>query len=409
MNGVEATKRPLTLRVKGRLRDKATEGSPIGAAATSPGRQPFTQSVKGEPWEEGATTCHQPRGGGRKGGILSPLRGLGSGWGPRTPGLRTALPSIVPSGLLARAISPSLAVQYSLCAVPTLHASLAAADYEAKWHTIDGGGVMKANGGVYEVSSTIGQHDAGKLTGGVYTVSGGFWVMGPAPPPTKPDGEAVYDKNRYISMVPGNPGLQTALRVTLTSLPSEFSIYEGTQVWVGEPVEICENSGQSTPPPEGCGPAWVPGGPALTMWSANLQATQYCQDFGSVGLLHVTDCEIVPGAIYTVQAIDCTCDPGNEASYSDPLLISTSPWGNICGPWDVDHWSPPDTSVDVTVDVTACLEKFKNAFGAPIKARADVDPNTVDWKVNISTDVTQILDAFKGQLYPFAGPGTCPP
>jgi len=242
------------------------------------------------------------------------------------------------------------------------------------------------------------------------TTSGCGELVKLCPAADPPDAEdPAMGKNRYISLVPGSSGQQTALRVTLISLPSEFSIYEGTHVWVGEPVEICENSGQSTPPPEGCGPAWVPGGPALTMWSANLQATQYCQDFGSVGLLHVTDCEIVPGAIYTVQAIDCTCDPGNEASYSDPLLISTSPWGNICGPWDVDHWSPPDTSVDVTVDVTACLEKFKNAFGAPIKARADVDPNTVDWKVNISTDVTQILDAFKGQLYPFAGPGTCPP
>jgi len=223
-------------------------------------------------------------------------------------------------------------------------------------------------------------------------------------PPTQSDGSEFYDKNRYISFLPGSPGLQTALRVTLTTLPPEFAAYEGTQVWVGEPVEICENSGQSTPPPEGCGPAWVPGGPALTMWSANLQATQYCYDFGSVGLMHVTDREIVPGATYNVQAIDCTADPGNEANYSDPLPINTSSWGNICGPWDVDHWSAPDESVDVTVDVTACLDKFKNAFGAPIKARADVDPDVPEWKINISTDVTRILDAFRGQPYPFDGP-----
>jgi len=225
-------------------------------------------------------------------------------------------------------------------------------------------------------------------------------------PTAEPDG---VDKNRYISFVPGNPGMQTALRVTLTTLPSEFSTYEDTQVWVGEPVEICENSGQSTPPPEGCGPAWVPGGPALTMWSANLKATQYCHDFGLVGLLHVTDCEIVPGATYNVQAIDCDCNPGNEANYSEPLTINTSMWGDICNTYDGTHWTAPNGTIDVTLDVTACLEKFKNSFGAPIKARADVDPNTVDWKVNISTDVTQILDAFKGQPYPFAGPGTCPP
>jgi len=227
--------------------------------------------------------------------------------------------------------------------------------------------------------------------------------------PAMPAGEAGYEKTRYISMVPGDPGQQMALRVTLTSLPIGFSTYEDTQVWVGEPVEICENSGQSTPPPEGCGPAWVPGGPALTMWSANLQATRYCHDFGSVGLLHVTDCEIVPGATYTVEAIHCDCDPGNEENYSDPLTINTSMWGDICNTYDGTHWTAPNGTIDVTLDVTACLEKFKNTFGAPIKARANVDPNVPGWKVNISTDVTQILDAFKGQPYPFAGPGTCPP
>jgi len=63
----------------------------------------------------------------------------------------------------------------------------------------------------------------------------------------------------------------------------------------------------------------------------------------------------------------------------------------------------------VTVDVTACLDKFKNAQGAPIKARCDVEPNVPDGKVNITTDVTQILDAFIGYPYPFPGPGTCPP
>jgi len=226
--------------------------------------------------------------------------------------------------------------------------------------------------------------------------------------PTTPDGEAGYDKNRYISFLPGNPGELTALRVTLTTMPPEFAAHQGTQVWVGEPIEVCENSGQSTPPPEGCGPAWVPGGPALTMQSANLQATQYCHDFGSVGLMHVTDCQVVPSATYEVQAIDCATDPGNEANYSTPLTINTSMWGDICNTYDGTHWTAPNGTIDVTLDVTACLEKFKNAFGAPIKARADVDGNTPEWKVNVSTDVTRILDAFKGQPYPFAGPGSCP-
>jgi len=227
--------------------------------------------------------------------------------------------------------------------------------------------------------------------------------------PTAPTGEAGYEKTRYISFVLGSPSLSTAMRVTLTSLPPEFAAYENTHMWVGKPIEICENSGQAFEvDPEDCGPAWI-GGPPNTMHYANLQADKYCHDFGAVGLLHVTDCEIVPGATYTVQAIHCYCDTGDDAAYSDPLTIHTSSWGNICGAWDGDRWSTPDTSVDATVDVTADLDKFKNLQGAPIKPRGDIDPNVADCKVNISTDVTQILDAFKGQPYPFAGPGTCPP
>jgi len=231
-------------------------------------------------------------------------------------------------------------------------------------------------------------------------------------PPQLP--EYVVAKNRYISFVPGNAGQQIGLRVTLTTLPADpphydFTSYQGTHVWVGPVTEICENSGQSSPPAEGCGVAWI-GGPALTMQYANLQATRHCYDFGSVGLLHVTDCEIVPGGTYDVQAIHCDCDPSGEVNYSEPLTIHTSPWGNLCGPYDLpsNKWSEPDEGVDVTVDVTACLDKFKNVFGALIKPRSDVDPNVPDGKINVSTDVTCILDAFKNYPYPFTGPGTCP-
>jgi len=41
--------------------------------------------------------------------------------------------------------------------------------------TIDGGGIMNSAGGSFELSGTIGQPDAGVLTGGAFEVSGGFW------------------------------------------------------------------------------------------------------------------------------------------------------------------------------------------------------------------------------------------
>lgn len=48
-------------------------------------------------------------------------------------------------------------------------------DYDLSWHTIDGGGVMFSTGGDFELSGTIGQPDAGTLTSGEYTLTGGFW------------------------------------------------------------------------------------------------------------------------------------------------------------------------------------------------------------------------------------------
>src|ERR1700752_4218360 len=54
-------------------------------------------------------------------------------------------------------------------------ASLAGAQtYSIDWFTIDGGGGA-STGGVYSVSGTIGQPDAGHMSGGNYNLDGGFW------------------------------------------------------------------------------------------------------------------------------------------------------------------------------------------------------------------------------------------
>ncbi|USO00078.1 MAG: hypothetical protein H6810_05290 [Phycisphaeraceae bacterium] len=54
--------------------------------------------------------------------------------------------------------------------------ALAGPDYSINWYTIDGGGGTSAGGG-YTLSGTIGQHDASNaMTGGAYTLTGGFWA-----------------------------------------------------------------------------------------------------------------------------------------------------------------------------------------------------------------------------------------
>jgi len=55
--------------------------------------------------------------------------------------------------------------------------ALARSGYDLSWWTVDGGGGT-ASGGPYTLTGTVGQPDAGILTGGDYTLGGGFWGAG---------------------------------------------------------------------------------------------------------------------------------------------------------------------------------------------------------------------------------------
>lgn len=48
--------------------------------------------------------------------------------------------------------------------------------YDLTWNTFDGGGATFSTGGTYSLGGTIGQADAGTMSGGTYSLSGGFWV-----------------------------------------------------------------------------------------------------------------------------------------------------------------------------------------------------------------------------------------
>src|SRR5512144_2054794 len=85
-------------------------------------------------------------------------------------------------------------------AVCVLASSALAQPYSIDWFTIDGGGGT-STGGVYLVSGTIGQPDAGgPMTGGNYSLTGGFWTL-----PT-----AVQGTNApTLTIVPATPGNAT--------------------------------------------------------------------------------------------------------------------------------------------------------------------------------------------------------
>jgi len=65
-----------------------------------------------------------------------------------------------------------LKIAFSLVAL--VNTTLLAQNYSIDWFTIDGGGGT-STGGVYTVSGTIGQPDAGRMSGGNFTLDGGFW------------------------------------------------------------------------------------------------------------------------------------------------------------------------------------------------------------------------------------------
>ncbi len=98
-----------------------------------------------------------------------------------------------------------------------------AQNYSIDWSTIDGG-AGSSTGGVYSVSGTIGQPDAGgPLTNGQYSVTGGFWAWPVAvqsvSAPTLVIVPSASD-TATISWTPATPGF--VLQETLSLAPTNW-------------------------------------------------------------------------------------------------------------------------------------------------------------------------------------------
>jgi len=116
---------------------------------------------------------------------------------------------LVGLGLLAGVLSPSV---------------LLAQPYSLDWFTIDGGGGT-STGGVYLVSGTIGQPDAGgPMTGGNYSLTGGFCALPTAVQQTNAPTLTIVPAtpgNATISWTPSNPGF--VLQETLVLSPASWT------------------------------------------------------------------------------------------------------------------------------------------------------------------------------------------
>jgi len=69
----------------------------------------------------------------------------------------------------------------------SLESAVHSQTYSIDWFSIDGGGGT-STGGVFAVSGTVGQPDAGApMTGGQYSLTGGFWsLLSAVPTPGAP-------------------------------------------------------------------------------------------------------------------------------------------------------------------------------------------------------------------------------
>ena len=299
-----------------------------------------------------------------------------------------------------RSLTVAALIMATLFAVTNHTFAQSAEGYNIKKSTIDGGG-GKATGGGYVLNVTVGQHDAGIVTGsGGYKLTGGFWQpLGPqctlaAVPlaePTVPDlGNGTRVRYLAFSPDPGGAGHNQAIRVTFTNLPAPFQYANGRTMWVGQPLDVSEVSGSLTLPP--------------TFKLAGLQCDPFFADWTTYGPVYVRSENFVPRGIYDVQAIDQTCSLAAESNYSAALQAKLSKWGDTVGG---NNAASPQGTVDF-VDISSVVDKFKNSTGAPSKTRADVAPSLPDRIVDF-VDIPSIVDGFKGRPYPYAGPPATDP
>lgn len=236
---------------------------------------------------------------------------------------------------------------------------------------------------------------------------GGGTLLAPEPElyANCPGGPCYATKNRYISFIPPAPpcgAADTALRVTFSAMPGpsncpsipDYSRFNGTTMWVG-PEHLYSTDGETLNTPAGV---------------FELQSSPRFRDWRSIagGVVFVSDCNIVPCASYTIQAV--TESGIVTGDYSPPLILSTtSTWGDVTGP----NATPPDGVIDA-IDIVGAVDRFRGVLGSPSKAACDISGNR-PWQGVFASidalDVTAVIDAFRGIPYAYSGPSApalCP-
>ncbi len=147
-------------------------------------------------------------------------------------------------------------------------------------------------------------------------------------------------------------------------------------------------------------------GPSI---AARLQCTPYYGDWKSKGPIWVVGAEIMPSSAYSVQAYAGSC-MGNEATctcphVSAPVTMYTRRSGDVEAPYN----PPTNVPQPNAIDLAQVVNKFKSVVGAPVKCRAQLQPNVPELNADVNAiDIVTVVDAIGGKAYPYAGPCPCP-
>jgi hypothetical protein len=98
--------------------------------------------------------------------------------------------------------------------------AVSAASYDLSWWTVDGGGATFSSGSGYELGGTIGQPDAGTLSGGDFTLGGGFWAGGAAVEPATPTATPTNTATPTPTGTPTTPTATPTSTATPTTTPT---------------------------------------------------------------------------------------------------------------------------------------------------------------------------------------------
>src|SRR5215813_12113494 len=111
-------------------------------------------------------------------------------------------------------------------------------NYSINWHSIDGGGGT-STGGVYTVSGTIGQPDAGWMTGGNYTLQGGFWgIIAAIQTPGAPGLRVVLTTSNTVVVAWPNPSTGFNLQQNLDLGTPGWASVTNVPTMVGNELQV---------------------------------------------------------------------------------------------------------------------------------------------------------------------------